>query len=157
VGRSARRAIESYDKDRESTRLAESVQMSVAGAALLEAGAVGLGTIVTLIASTTVMDVTGILAASSLSVLGLLVIPAKRREAKRELRRKVNAVRAQLMTGLTGQFEREMQQSLARMREAIAPYTRFVRGEKERLETSRAELIRLKESLDRLKVTVEAL
>jgi small GTP-binding protein len=154
VGRSAARAVESYNKDEESTRLAESVQMAVASAALLEVGAVGLGTLVTMIASTSAVDVTGILAAGAVSVLGLLVIPAKRRKAKAELRKKVGQVREQLMSSLTGQFEREMKQSLARIEEAIAPYTRFVRAEHERLKTSREELAKLRTTLDQLKAKI---
>ena len=151
VGRSAARAVESYDKDEESTRLAESVQMAVASAALLEVGAVGLGTLVTMIASTSAVDVTGILAAGAVSVLGLLVIPAKRRRAKAELSKKVGQVREQLMSGLTSQFEREMKLSLSRIEEAIAPYTRFVRAEHDRLKTSREELTNLAKALDQLK------
>jgi small GTP-binding protein len=157
VGRSARRAVESYDRDKESTRLAESVQMAVAGAALLEVGAVGLGTLVTMIASTSAADVTGILAAGALSVIGLLIIPARRRKAKQELRRKVGEVREQLMNALTSQFEREMSQSLSRIQEAIAPYTRFVRAERDRLGNVRAELGGLRKSLDGLKAQVSSL
>ncbi len=107
--------------------------MAVAGAALLEVGAVGLGTLVTMIASTSAVDVTGILAAGAVSVLGLLVIPAKRRKAKAELSKKVGQVREQLMSGLTNQFEREMKQVISRIQEAIAPYTRFIRAERDRL------------------------
>lgn len=157
VGRAARRAIESYDKDKESTRLAESIQMSVASAALLEVGAVGLGTLVTLIASTTMVDFTGILAAGAMSVIGLLVIPARRREAKRELRRRVAEVREQLMSGLKTQFQRETSASLARLREAISPYTRFVRAEKERLSESREELSGIQENLESLKARIDSL
>jgi hypothetical protein len=154
VGRSAARAVESYDRDEESTRLAESVQMAVASAALLEVGAVGLGTLVTMIASTSAVDVTGILAAGAVSVLGLLVIPAKRRKAKAELNKKVGQVREQLMSGLTSQFEREMKLSLSRIEEAIAPYTRFVRAEHDRLKTSREELTHLAKALDQLKAKI---
>lgn len=154
VGRSAARAVESYDKDEESTRLAESVQMAVASAALLEVGAVGLGTLVTMIASTSAVDVTGILAAGAVSVLGLLVIPAKRRKAKAELRKKVGQVREQLLASLTGQFEREMKQSLSRIEEAIAPYTRFVRAEHERLKSSRGKLVQLRTTLDQIKAKI---
>jgi small GTP-binding protein len=157
VGRIAQRAVDSYDKDKESSRLAESVQMAVASAALLEVGAVGLGTLVTMIASTSAVDVTGILAAGAVSVLGLLVIPARRRKAKSELRKKVSQVRKQLMSGLTTQFEGEMNQSIARIREAIAPYTRFVRAEQDRLDGSKKELSNLHQVLDQLKARTESL
>ena len=157
VGRTARRVVDDYDQDRESTRLAESVQTAVAGAALLEAGAVGLGTMVTLIASTTLVDMTGMLAAGALSILGFLVIPARRRKAKSELHRKVTSVREQLMDALKSQFDREMEQSLARIREAIAPYTRFVRAERVRLSDGQNELVRIRDGLNKLKSDVKSL
>jgi len=157
VGRTARRAIDDYDHDRESTRLAESVQTAVAGAALLEVGAVGLGTIVTMIATTTLTDVTGLFAAGVMSLLGFLVIPARKRAAKRELHRKVTAVRNELMNALNAQFEREIEQSLGRIRDAIAPYTRFVRAEHVRLSDAQNELVRIRDGLNKLKSDVNAI
>jgi small GTP-binding protein len=157
VGRTAQRAVDSYDKEVEATRLAESVQMAVAGTALAEVGAVGLGTLVTIIATTTLADVTGILAASAVAVLGLFVIPARRREAKRELREKIGAMRQQLMTSLTGQFDRELERSLRRINEAVGPYTRFVRAERDYLTETRTELTRIQEGLARLKAQIEAM
>ena len=140
VGAAARKAIEGYDREVEATRLAESVQTAVAGTALLEVGAVGLGTLVAAIATTTAVDVTGILAAGALSVVGLLVLPAKRRKAKAELTEKVGEVRKTLTSSLRQQFEREMTASVHRIQDAIAPYTRFVRAEKDRLDAARGDL-----------------
>jgi small GTP-binding protein len=140
VGAAARRAVEGYDRDRESSRLADSVQTAVASTAVIEVSAVGLGALVSIIATTTAADVTGVLAASALSVVGLLVLPAKKRRAKTELNRKVAAVREQLMSSLRQQFERETAGSVARIREAIAPYTRFVRAEQERLLEARGAI-----------------
>jgi hypothetical protein len=157
VGRAAQRAVESYNKEAEASRLAESVQMAVASTALVEVGAIGLGTIVTIIATTTMADVTGILAASAVAVLGLFVIPARRREAKKELREKIAAMRQQLMGTLTGQFDRELERSLQRINEAIAPYTRFVRAERDRLTETHDELTQIREGLARLKAQVEAM
>jgi hypothetical protein len=131
--------------------------LAVASAALLEVGAVGLGTLVTMIASTSAVDATGILAAGTLSILGFFVIPARRRKAKNELRKKVSQVREQLMSGLTTQFEREMKESISRIQEAVAPYTRFVRAERDRLKRSKEELSDLGQKLDQLKARVESL
>ena len=93
VGEAAKRAIDGYDRDEESTRLAQSVQNAVASTAVLEVSALGLGALVAAIATTTAADVTGILAASALSVVGLLVLPAKKRRAKAELNAKIAEVR----------------------------------------------------------------
>jgi len=151
VGRAAQRTLEDYDREGEASRMAESVQAAVAGAALLEVGAVGLGTAVSLLASTTAADVTGLLAA-----VGLFVIPQRRRSARKELREKIAALRRQLMNSLTAQFDREIDRSLLRLGEAIAPYTRFVRGERDALNTRRQELTRIREEMLRLKAQAEA-
>ena len=82
VGRAANRAVESYDKEREAAQMADGVRTAVAGAALAQAGAIGLGAIVTALATTTAADVTGIFAAGAIAVLGLFVIPSKRAHAK---------------------------------------------------------------------------
>jgi small GTP-binding protein len=151
VRREAQRALAGYDRDGESTRLAESVQAAVAGTAALQVGAIGLGTLVTLLATTTMADVSGLLAAGALSLIGMLVLPAKRANAKSELRRKVDEMRVRLMEALTGQFDRELTRSLQRIREAVGPYTRFVRAEGERLQAARQDLQRLRDGLDRLR------
>jgi small GTP-binding protein len=150
--RESQRAVESYDHDAESSRMAESVQVAVAGTAALQVGALGLGTIVTMLATTAMGDITGLLAAGALSVVGLLVLPAKRGTAKNEMRTKVEAMRRRLMESLTSQFDHELAHSLARIREAISPYTRFVRAERERLTEVRQDLRRIRDGLDRIRI-----
>ena len=157
VGAAARRAIEGYDRDRESSRLADSVQTAVASTAVLQVSAVGLGALVTIIATTTAADVTGVVAASALSVVGLLVLPAKKRRAKAELNRKVAIVREQLMSSLRRQFEKETAGSVSRIQEAIAPYTRFVRSERSRLTEARDALERSAGDLRQLESEVRGL
>jgi len=157
VGRASQRAVESYDREAEANRLAESVQMAVAGTALIEVSAIGLGTLVTILATTTMADVTGILTAGAVAVLGLFVIPARRREAKKELRDKISAMREQLMSTLTGQFEHELERSLRRIDEAMSPYTRFIRAERDRLTETRNELARIQGGLARLKAEIEGM
>ncbi|MDP9122067.1 MAG: dynamin family protein, partial [Acidobacteriota bacterium] len=118
VGRAAQETVESYDKDAESTRLAESVQAAVAGTALVEVGAIGLGTLVAHVLVGAAADMTGVLAASVVAVLGLFIIPSRRKAAKRDLREKIGAMRTRLMAAMTGQFEREIDRSLRRIEEA---------------------------------------
>jgi small GTP-binding protein len=149
VGRAAQEVVASYDKEVEARDIAESVQAAVAGTALLEVGAVGLGTLLTIVLSSTAADVTGILAASVLAAVGLFVIPAKRRKAKADLRAKIEDMKGRLMATMTAQFEREMERSLHRLEEAIAPYTRFVRAEQGKLGQIEGKL---KETLEALKV-----
>jgi len=150
VKRESQRAVESYDRDAEGRRLAEGVRDAVAHTAVLQVGALGLGTMVTMLATSSVVDVTGIMAAGAISVLGLLVLPARRRQATAELREKVHDMRERLMGALTGQFDREVERSAQKVQEAVGPYTRFVRAERERLTTTREDLRRLRGEMERL-------
>jgi small GTP-binding protein len=154
VKREAQRAVESYDRDAEGRRLAEGVRDAVAHTAVLQVGALGLGTIVTMLATSSVVDVTGIMAAGAISVLGLLVLPARRRQATAELRDKVHDMREKLMGALTGQFDREVDRSAQKVQEAVGPYTRFVRAERERLVSTREELRRIRTEMERLKAAI---
>ncbi|HEX9944116.1 MAG TPA: dynamin family protein [Thermoanaerobaculia bacterium] len=157
VGRAAQRSVETYDREQEATRLADSVQVAVAGTALAEVGAIGLGAVLTHIAVTAAADFTGILAASTIAVMGFFIIPNRRHEAKKDLREKIAAMREQLMSSLTDQFDREVEGSLRRIDEAIAPYTRFVRAERDHLTQAREELNGVNQGLVRLRSRVESL
>ena len=155
VGREAQRVVETYDKDFEAQTIADHAQAAVAASAAVEVGALGLGAVITVLATTVAADVTGILLASFIAVLGLFVIPAQRRRAKSELRDKVAALREQLVQTLKGQFEREIARSLQRINEAIAPYTRFVRAERSKLVDTQSGFEGIKNNLNRLKTAIE--
>ena len=155
VGRAASRAVASYDKEHEAKELADSIRFAVALAASLEVGAVGLGTILTIALTTTAADITGILAAGALAALGLFVLPSKRRQAKADLRNKIAAMRQQIMGGMTTQFERELASSIQRIQEAIAPYTRFIRAERDKLEEVQADLSGVESTLKLLRAQVD--
>lgn len=157
VGRQAQRVVETYDKAREAESIAEGARTAVALAAGVEIGAVGLGTVITILAGSLALDVTGVLMASVVAALGLFVIPARRRQAKKEMREKVATMREKLARSLRVQFEQEIERSLQRVHEAIGPYTRFVRAEREKLTEMEATLGEIKQDLGRLKAKVEEL
>jgi len=157
VGRAAQRTIDGYDRDLESTRLADSVQSAVAGIAVLEVGALGLGAVITLLATTQLVDVTGALAAGTMATLGLFVLPNRRRKAKSELSEKIGELRDELMRMLTVSFDQEIERSAFRIREAVAPYTRFVRSERERLDQMQRHLADSAREFEELSRRVERL
>ncbi len=157
VGREAQRVVETYDREGEAQAIADHAQTAVAASAAIEVGAVGLGAIIAILATTVAADVTGILLASLVAVVGLFVIPAKRRQAKNELREKMAALRQQLQQTLSGQFQEEMTRSLQRINEAIAPYTRFVRAERSRLVETQSRFEVFKTQLSRIKSEIEGL
>jgi hypothetical protein len=157
VGHAARKVVMTYDREAEARQLAQSVRDAVAGTALVQVGAVGLGALLIAILHGALLDFTGVLSASALAVVGLLIIPAKKRRAKNDLRDKLEDLRQRLMSAMTEEFERELANSLQRLREAIAPYTRFVRAEQRKLNQVEYELGEISASLGQLRLRVENL
>ena len=153
----AQRAVDGYDAPAEARRLAQTVRDSVAQTALLQVSALGLGALVTTLATSTAVDVTGLVAAGALSVLGLFVLPARRRKARAELAARVASLREKLLSSLTASFESEGDRSLQKVREAIAPYSRFVRTEGDRLRAAESALADLDDGLAALAGRVESL
>ncbi len=156
VGRAARDGLASYDRIREAKRMAEDVQKAVTSTAVLEVGAVGLGAAVALAASSTAADITGLTAAGLMAALGLFVLPHRRRRAKADLKRKISALRRELMAALSAHFEREAERGRTRLDETIAPYTRFVRSESERLVSERRQLGELSDRIGEMTARVGA-
>jgi len=155
VGRAAKEAVLTYDREAESRQLAQGVRDAVAGTALVQVGAVGLGAILVAVLHTALADFTGILAAGTLAVVGLLIIPTKRRRAKNDLNNKLEDLRQRLMKAMSEEFERELGRSLQRLREAIAPYTRFVRAEQKKLARIEGELREIRSSLVQIRAQIE--
>ena len=155
VGKAAQTAVQTYDKEREASAMADGVRAAVAGAALAQAGAISLGTLVTLLASTTAADVTGIIAAGAIAVLGMFVIPSKRAQAKADLRRRIAEMRDKLMEDLRTQFEGEVDRSVRGVMDAVSPYTRFVRAEHDKLTALDKELAEIAASLGRIRTEID--
>lgn len=151
VRREAQRVVDTYDRRREARELADAARNAVATAAAVGAGALGLGTIVSIAATTAAADVTGILMASVMAAIGFFVIPAKRQRAKEQMRRKVADVRQRLAGALRDQFAKEIARSVNRIREAVAPYSRFVRAEGDNLKATEQELREILEQLATLR------
>jgi hypothetical protein len=90
-----------------------------------------------------------------MAALGLFVLPARRRRAKAEMRTKFGKLQDKLVTSLKTQFEREIERSVQKINESIAPYSRFVRGEREKLEGVQSELDEIRHGLSKVKAEIE--
>ena len=142
--------VNQYDRKREAEQLGDFVQESVTQTALFGVGAVGIGALVATVLTTKALDVTGIVTAGALAVLGLFVIPYKRKQAKEAFKEKMAELRENLMKTLSATFKRESDSATQRLESNIAPYTTYVQGEKARLQTD-------KETLDSLQARLEDL
>jgi len=155
IGKSVQGAIENYDNKGEAARLAESARTAVVETGLAGVG-VGLGMAVALWAHLWWVDATGIVTGLAAATLGLLILPMRRRKAKQQLEERLSDLRHQLMDSLSQQFDREMRRAIQRIEDTIAPFSRFVRAEKERLERHDRQLTDLETRILGLKGQVEA-
>jgi small GTP-binding protein len=151
VGKNATNVVQRYDREYESQQLALSLQGAVAQTAAVEVGALGLGAAFVAVATTAAADVTGITAALVIAGFGLFILPRRRRKAREEFREKTEALRERLGEVVRRQFDTEIERSVERMREAIAPYTRFVRTEHVRMTEARFVLGELTEEAESLR------
>jgi small GTP-binding protein len=156
VGKNATSVVQRYDRERESEQLAASIQGAVAQTAALEVGAVGIGAVIVALATTRFLDVTGLVAAAIIAGYGLFVLPNRRRKARREFREKTDSLRERLGEVIRRQFDAELNRSVERMRDAIAPYTRFVRTEHARMTEASATLSEVDGEIEALKAEIAA-
>jgi small GTP-binding protein len=155
VGREAQRVVETYDRRREAAAIADGARVAVAATAAMSAGALGLGAVVAAVATTAAADFTGFLAASVVAALGLLIIPAKRRRARAEMREKVTTLRARLVDALKSEFQAAHERGTQRLADGVAPYSRFVRAEQARWTEVKAALATWRERASRLTSAIE--
>jgi small GTP-binding protein len=156
VGKNATEVVRNYDREAEAKNLSFAIQSAVAQTAATGIGAVGVGTVVVVLASTRFLDATGIIAAGIIAGFGLFILPNRRRKARDEFREKTENLRAKLSEAVSRQFDSELNGSVERMREAIAPYTRFVRTEHTRMTEARDTLAELTAESDELRAEISA-
>ncbi|MSP12395.1 MAG: GTP-binding protein [Chloroflexi bacterium] len=155
VGGAALKVVDSYDRQAEADGLALNMRDAVAQTAITGVGAVGLGTAIALMVGTAAADVTGILAASMLAGLGLFILPWRRNQARVRFHADTEELRGRLAQSLRGQFVTEMDRSMERIREAVAPYTRFVRSQNERISQIEESMREIEERLRDLRSRIE--
>jgi uncharacterized protein HemX len=147
--------VGSYNREAESRTIANEIQGAFATTALAEAGALGLGTIVVTVVTGAAADLTGILLATALAVGGFYILPRKRRQAQRDFQRRIADLRTRLKDALTRQVHLELDQSTARINDAIGPYRRFVQSQQQQLNEARGELVATEDALLRLRADIE--
>jgi hypothetical protein len=155
IGHHADEVVNSFNRSVEAERLTTSVKESIARVGLVEIGAISLGLILKAVLTTAAADATGILAAGLLGLLGLTIIPFRRGQAKRELRKKMTDLQNNLHQVLKDSFNRELERASNRLQEALAPYRRFVRSEEELVGLRLKDLNQIANELERLRHEVD--
>jgi small GTP-binding protein len=156
IGAATQQAVDTYDKEKESAAMAEMARSAVIGTGLAgAAGAAGLGIAISSGLQLILLDVTGVVAGIAFATLGALILPARRRKAKRELEEKLAALRQKLVGGLTEQFTREMGRGAQRIEDTIAPFARFVRAENDKITAQRDGLVELEAHISGLQAQLK--
>ena len=155
VKRGAQRVVEKFNRDAEAQQIAEDAQMAVAASVAIEVGALGLGTLVTVLATTASADLTGILLAGLTATLGFFIIPAKKKQARKLFRGKVNAIRDQLSISLKEEITRQIDLVIDNIHATVAPYERFIRTEHEKLMKNSEQSEKSRKKIHKLRIDIE--
>jgi small GTP-binding protein len=156
VARTAANVVLTYDRQAEAQQLSTDLRTAVAQTALAGAGGIGLGAVIVAVAgAAAAADITGIIAGVTLVSLGLYILPSRRKRAKRNFNDKMQELRTRLHSAMNEQFHKELNNSLNRVRDAIAPYTRFVRAEQQKTAEVQERLARLNNDVTKLRETIE--
>jgi len=155
VKRGAQRVVEKFNRDAEARQIAEDAQLAVAASAAIEVGALGLGTLVTVLATTASADLTGILLAGLTATLGFFIIPTKKKQAVKLFSEKVHAIRNQLSISLKDEISRQIDYVIDNIQETIAPYERFIRAENQKLINNNNQFDNSRREISQLRIDIE--
>ncbi len=156
VVKEARHVVENYDREEEATIIAQDMRNAV-GVMLGAGGVAALGVLVAATVTVAFLDVTGITAAILAGAIGLFILPYRKRKAQEEFRARTQELRDKLSSAMTSQFNSELTRSIERIRDAIAPYTRFVRLEQERVSKADSSLSEVARKLTALRGQIETI
>ncbi len=144
IGKHIKTIVETYDRQTESEELANTVEQAIAQTALLEVGAVGMGVLVATALTSSALDITGTVAAGTLAVAGLFIIPYKKKQAKDSFREKMAALKENLLSSLEKTFRHESEDAIQRLMDNISPYITYVEGETARIQKDKTVLNEMK-------------
>lgn len=148
IRREAEDRIQSLDHREECRRVINSSMTALGQSFGLGAGALGLGYVLASIFTTVALDVTGIAAATALFITSFFILPYKRKRAIEEFKSKLENLRKEMGDVLKSKSDDEINRSVENVRDALAPYIRFVRAERDKIE---ARVSILNQILERLK------
>jgi hypothetical protein len=157
IGKAAQTEIERFKGGEFARELANGAQTAVLQSGMTSVGGIGLGALLIGVLGGFLADFTGVLLGLTMAGVGLFILPRKRTQAKLELAQKIRATRDSLREVLSREYALETGRAQARLRDATAPYTRFIRAENERLQEARAELEGLNARIAGIRSRIEGL
>lgn len=157
VAQTVNGVVTTYNAEAETKQLSLNMRNTVVQVAMAGVSGVGLGAVMVIAGGTLAVDFTGIVTGTVLIGLGLGILPLRRRRARQDFEHKMEELRSRLQQALSGQFHKELNNSVHRLRDSLAPYTRFVRAEQEKTAIAQERTRQLAERLHALKGKIELL
>jgi hypothetical protein len=155
LGQAANAEIARFEGGEFARQLATDASSAVVRGSLTSVGGIGLGALLAGVFGTLLADFTGILLGIAVAGLGFLILPRKRAQAKTELETRIRETRERLAEVLLREHSLEGERAQGRLRDAIAPFTRFIRAETERYAQTQANLEQLQIRAAQLRNEVE--
>ena len=157
VSQSIRTVVSGFDRKKQVEEIGDLVQDSVAKTALFGVGAAGIGVLVATVITARALDITGIVSAGTLAILGLFVIPYKRKQAKDKFIERMAEMRQGLRDTLSKTIKGEFGAALTRLTENISPYTAYVQAENQKANEDQDALTKLENELEALKKEINTI
>lgn len=110
----------SYDAINDGKRVAQSISNSVRTTLTLEAGAVGL---LSVLLGTSSLDFTGVTSTGVIASAGLVVLPRRRITLRREMRSRMTTLRGRLQKDLENRVQEHMATHMSRIQDAMRPFS----------------------------------
>lgn len=122
--------LEAHDTKKETDRIAQQLKQSgLMTAALTTTSAATLGGLI----AANMMDVTGIVAVSSLSLLALSIIPRQKSSVMNAFDKRIASLKTQLDTVVSNQLDKELHSCSEKIMSSIGPFRRFVVVERKKI------------------------
>ncbi len=155
IMKEADRKIETYDLKEEARRILENSRNAAAMFMGAEAVAAGIGAVATVVFTATAVDVTGgFIAAGIVALVGLIFLPRQKRKAITEFNDRTTALREDMKKALVQQLDEEVDSSLARVSDTVAPYVKFVNKERQFVDDVATKKQEISAEIDRLRKTI---
>eukprot|EP01133_Synstelium_polycarpum_P000174 gene174-209_t len=136
IGESTTQTLSVYNKENEAIKLSNEIRSTIYKTAVIEVGAVGLGTLLT----ASLLDISGIIGFGVLAVGGLALLPIKKQALKRSVHSKIADLRQNLGSVLKHHFESEVETGIQKMKDGISPFSTYVTVESEKMASSQSKI-----------------
>jgi hypothetical protein len=157
LGRDCHRALDGFDAAAESARLGGVARLAALATLLLGSAALAAAGLGLARASTAGAALPWLVAALGFGVAALLPLGLLRSSERRRFAQTAASVRQRFAGALRSGFERELEASQQRVQDAVAPFSRHVRSEIERLRAQAYEVGARRKDMEALRAQIAAM